>query len=76
VTTKARAFYVHYSKPASAREKRNVLVVHYDKQCIPVFDVDIRVPIKSRTRKTQPKCVLAGKGVVRVVNNVAVITEK
>ena len=62
---KPRAFWLHYNKPASASEGRNVLTVHYAGKCELVTDVVCGVLIQTRHRKQQPRCVLAGKGVVR-----------
>lgn len=70
-----RAFWFHYNKPESRKQGRNVLTVHYDGKCHLVHDLDIRVPIKTRHRKMQPRCVLVGRGVLRIEDGVATITE-
>lgn len=71
---KPRAFWLHYNKPESARRGRNVLTIHQSGVCHLVEDIDCRVPIKTRTRKQQPRCVLAGRGVLNIVNGVGIIT--
>lgn len=73
---KPRAFYFHYNKAASRAAGKNILTIHYKKQCLLVEDIECSVPIKTRKRKTQPRCVICGRGVVNIVNNVAIITEK
>ena len=61
---KARAFYFHYNKPESLKQKRNVLTVHQSSVCHLVHNLIVNVPVRTRSRKTQPRCVLAGKGVL------------
>lgn len=56
-----RAFFFHYNKPASQAAGCPRLSVHYRGACHIVHEVDCGVPIKSRNRKTQPRCVMAGK---------------
>lgn len=63
---KPRAFFFHYNKPASLAAKRPVISVHQDKVCHLTGNVDCRVPVQGRIRKTQPYFVMAGKGCVRV----------
>lgn len=76
VKGKPRVFNFHYNKPASKAAGRNILTVHYMKQCLLVEEIDCQVPVKTKSRKRQPHCVMQGKGVVNIVGNVAVITEK
>lgn len=61
---KARAFHFHYNKPESAKQKRNVLTVHQSGICHLVHHLIVNVPVRTRNRKTQPRCVVAGKGVL------------
>jgi hypothetical protein len=58
---KLRAFFFHYNKPASLAQKRNVLTVHWQGACHLVHAIDCRVPIMTRNRTTQPRCVMAGR---------------
>ena len=74
--TKQYSFFWHYNKPASRAAGRNILSVHYRQKCHLVYDVECNVPLKTKTRKTQPHCVLVGKGVLRVVDNVAIINKE
>lgn len=71
-----RVFNFHYNKAASRAAGKNILTVHYMKQCILVEDIDCQVPVKTKSRKRQPHCVMQGKGIVNIINGVAVITEK
>jgi hypothetical protein len=71
---KPKAFYFHYNKPASRAAGKNILTIHHNKQCVLVEDIDCQVPVKTRSRKSQPHCVICGRGIVNVVNGVAVIT--
>ncbi len=68
-----KSFWFHYNKPASRQQKKNVLTIHYEGACHLVNDIECRVPIHVRHRKTQPHCVMAGKGVVSIENGKAVI---
>lgn len=70
---KPYSFFYHYNKPLSKSLGRTVLSIHYKKQCHFVHDVVINVPTKSRQRKTQPHCVICGKGVLTIKDNVGFI---
>ena len=70
---KSRAFWFHYNKPESRKRKKPILTIHYDKQCIFVENVVCTVPLKTRIRKSQPHCVLAGKGCVIIKDRIAYI---
>jgi hypothetical protein len=61
---KSKAFNFHYNKPESLRQNRNVLTVHQAGKCHLVHHLIVNVPITTRHRKQQPRCVMAGKGVV------------
>jgi hypothetical protein len=56
-----RVFYFHYNKPASLSAGRPQLSVHFAGTCYIVDGVDCRVPTWSRNRRTQPRCVIAGR---------------
>jgi hypothetical protein len=71
----ARAFWLHYNKPASKQQGLNLLTIHYQGKCLLVHDIDCHVPLTIRHRKKQPRCVFHGKGVVTIVGNKAVITK-
>ena len=72
---KPAAFFFHYNKPASMSAGEPRLSIHYRDQCMIVNGIECRVPVKSRTRKTQPRCVMSGKArSINVRDNVAVIT--
>jgi hypothetical protein len=67
-------FWFHYNKPASRAQQRNVLTVHYRGACHLVTGIDCRVPIATRNRTRQPRCVIAGEaGDINIRNGVAVI---
>lgn len=68
------AFWFHYNKPASARAGRPVLTVHYRGACHLVNDIECNVPTRTRTRKTQPRCVVTGRGIVVIREGRAWIT--
>jgi hypothetical protein len=67
------AFWFHYNKPESLKRRRNVLTVHYQGKCHMVEAIDCQVPIKTKDRKSQPRCVMSGKGVMVVEDNKALI---
>ena len=72
--SKAKAFWFHYNKPESKKQGKNVLTIHYEGKCHLVHDIAVNVPIKTRHRKSQPRCVLAGFGVVTIAAQAATIT--
>ena len=57
----ARTFYFHYNKPASLKAKKPKLSIHFRDTCYIVDHVVCEVPIRSRHKKTQPRCVMTGK---------------
>lgn len=63
----AKAFHFHYNKPESLRQQRNVLTVHQAGKCHLVHHLVVNVPTRTRHRKTQPRCVIAGYGTVTFV---------
>ena len=69
-----RAFFYHYNKPASTKAGKPMLTVHYADVCHLVRAVVCKVPTATRERRSQPRIVVAGRGVVRVVNETAFIT--
>jgi len=71
-----RVFWFHYNKPESLRQKQNILTVHQAGVCHLVTGIQCNVPIETVNRKTQPRCVLKGKGVVRVVDGVCTINNE
>lgn len=70
------AFWFHYNRPASLQRGQTVLTVHYRGRCLMVNRIDCRVPIVTRERKTQPRLVLAGRGVVEIADGVALISKE
>jgi hypothetical protein len=72
--SKLYSFNFHYNKPASKAANHNILTVHYRGVCHLVSDLICEVPIRVRHRKRQPHCVMAGKGIVKISNGKAVIT--
>lgn len=56
-----RSFFFHYNKPASRAAGENRLTVHWKGQCLIVRSLSCHVGIETRARKTQPRCVMAGK---------------
>ncbi len=55
------SFYFHYNKPASLKAKEPRMSVHFKGQCHIVKFVTCKVPTFTRHKKTQPRCVMAGK---------------
>lgn len=70
-----RSFFFHYNKPASLAAGEPRLSVHFKGICLIVKGVECMVPVGSRNRRTQPRCVMAGKarGVHVTPDNIAVI---
>jgi hypothetical protein len=69
------SFWFHYNKPATASSGTPKMTVHYRGQCHVVDHVVCKVPVSTRSRSTQPRLVMAGRGVVRMAHSVATITE-
>lgn len=74
VCKKSKSFWFHYNKQQSKQLNRNILTIHWEGKCHFVESIDCRVPVKTRSRKTQPRCVLAGRGVVVITDKQAVIS--
>jgi hypothetical protein len=55
------AFFFHYNKPASHAAGEPRLSVHFQGRCLIVNGIECRVPVRTRNRRTQPRCVMAGK---------------
>lgn len=67
-------FWFHYNKPASRAQQRNVLTVHYRGACHLVTGIDCQVPIATRDRTSQPRCVMAGDAQhIEINHGIAVI---
>lgn len=71
--TKMYSFNFHYNKPASLAYGKNMLTVHYRGVCHIVEGIDCKVPIKTKNRNTQPRCVMVGKGILTIKDNIAII---
>ena len=71
---KKYSFWFHYNKPASRAAGRNVLTIHYRGVCHLVNNIVCNVPVSSRDRARQPRCVLSGKGILEIKNNVGYIS--
>lgn len=56
-----RAFWFHYNKPASLAARSPRLTIHHEGQCKVVVGLECRVPVRTRLRAKQPRCVMAGK---------------
>ena len=54
------SFFFHYNKPLSQQRGRNVLSIHFKNACHFVEGLKCNVPIATRNRKTQPRCVMSG----------------
>lgn len=69
------AFFFHYNKPASQREGKQQISVHFMRQCHIVDNIQCEVPTRGRMKKTQPRFVMAGKAreVIITENNNAII---
>lgn len=70
-----RAFWFHYNRPATAEAGSPKLTVHSAGRCLLVDAIECSVPVRTRKRSTQPRVVMAGRGVVRIRDGVAYITE-
>lgn len=74
---KNRVFFFHYNKPASRAAKRNIISVHHGGVCHLVHEVRCEgVNLQTRQRNKQPYCVLAGRGVVSITGETAVISNR
>lgn len=71
---KRSAFWFHYNKPASAQAGCPILTVHYNGACHLVKGIKCAVPTETRLRTQQPRCVIAGRGIVRIRDGIAHIT--
>lgn len=66
-----RRFFYHYNKPLSRKSGEDWLTIHYKNSCIPVKKIICNVPTESYNRKSQPRVVIRGFGVVEIKNDIA-----
>jgi hypothetical protein len=69
------AFWFHYNKPESQRSGEPKMTVHYRGECHLVDHIVCGVSVSSRKRTSQPRLVMAGRGVVRISDGVARLSE-
>ena len=50
----AKRFFFHF------RKSTGELTLHWDKKCIPIKNVDCKVPVETKWSKQQPRVVLRG----------------
>ena len=69
-----KAFWFHYNKPESRRVGKPQITLHYQGSCHIIDNIDCKVPVRGRIRKTQPYWVMAGKtDYVQILDGVATI---
>lgn len=68
---KLYSFFFHYNKPLSQQRGRNVLSIHFKDACHYVEGLSCQVPIATRNRRTQPRCVMSGKAMAIEFRDVA-----
>lgn len=71
--SRARAFFFHFNKPMSRIFGKPKISVHHKGICHIVDNVSCEVPVQGRINKKQPMFVMAGKGVLTVVDGIAYI---
>lgn len=55
------AFFFHYNKPMSQKWGKSILSIHWQDACHFVEGLRCNVPVATRFRKSQPRCVMSGK---------------
>ena len=68
---KLYSFFFHYNKPLSKQRGKNVMSIHFRDACHFVESLNCNVPIATRNRKTQPRCVMSGKATAIEIRDVA-----
>lgn len=71
---KKYVFFYHYNKAASRAAGHNILTIHYRGTCHLVEKVVCKVQTETKNRARQPHCVLWGKGILEIKNNVGYIS--
>ena len=66
---KQRKFFLHYNKPLSQQRGEMWMSVHFRDTCNFVKHVRCEVPIWSKQRKRQPRCVMEGYATEIVVKD-------
>jgi hypothetical protein len=67
-------FWFHYNKPLSRQHNRNFLTIHFKGACHFVTGLICNVPIATRDRKSQPRCVMAGDAAnITITDGIATI---
>lgn len=72
---KPKAFFLHFNKPASRKASEARWSIHQSGVCHIVKDFTLSTTVRPRYRKRQPICVLAGRGVIRIEGDSAIITK-
>jgi hypothetical protein len=60
---KKKRFFFHFRKSTGA------LTLHWNKQCIPINNIECNVPVETKWNKIQPKVVLRGFAKEIIFNN-------
>lgn len=72
---KLKGFFFHYNKPLSKKERKPIISIHYNKQCLFVENVVCNVKTRGRIRNKQPFFVMCGKASkIEIVENIAYIS--
>ena len=58
--TRLRRVWYHYNKPASNKQGRSVLTVHWRGKCLLVHHIICGIPTETHHQKAQPRCVVRG----------------
>lgn len=67
-------FFFHYNKPASKAAGMPQISIHYRGKCHLVDNVVVNVDTRGKIRKSQPRFVICGKGLLEIQDGVGVIT--
>lgn len=68
-----RVFYYHYNKPQSQKMGKPQISLHYNKTCYIVDNIVCNVPTFGYLKKTQPRFVVKGKGIVNFKDGIAYV---
>ncbi len=77
-TMKPRVFWLHFNRLNVRRGDPDVWTVHRSDRCMQVKKIVVQVPVETvykGAQAPQPRAFFRGKGVVRIANGIAYITQ-
>ena len=65
-----KRFFFHYNKPASLKQNRNVMTIHFEGVCHIAHKVICKVANETHNQKRQPRCIIRGYATSVIFNTI------